>query len=131
MIIESEHYSLVDKGLWMWKNFTPKELSCRGNGELLIDTILLDKLEKLREICGYPLVINSAYRSPLYNAKIGGAPLSQHKFGRAVDISVRTMKDKNKFIETAKKIGFTGIGIAKSFVHIDIRPSAHIVTWKY
>lgn len=42
-------------------------------------------LEPLREICG-PLKINSGYRSPEVNKKIGGAKNSAHTFGRAADV---------------------------------------------
>ena len=43
-------------------------------------------LEVLRERAGTPIIINSGYRSPQLNRKIGGANNSNHLTGCAVDI---------------------------------------------
>ena len=41
---------------------------------------------------GVPIIINSGYRSPQLNRKIGGAPNSNHLTGCAVDIRVSGME---------------------------------------
>ena len=43
-------------------------------------------LEVLRERAGQPIVINSGYRSPQLNRKVGGAATSNHLSGCAADI---------------------------------------------
>ena len=48
-------------------------------------------LEVLRERAGGPIRINSGYRSPQLNKKIGGVPTSNHLTGCAVDIRVADM----------------------------------------
>ena len=49
-------------------------------------------LEVLRERCGKPIIINSGYRSPQLNKKIGGVPTSNHLTGCAADIRVANME---------------------------------------
>jgi zinc D-Ala-D-Ala carboxypeptidase len=46
--------------------------------------------DKCREFVGGPLGINSGFRSPKLNAKIGGSPTSQHMKGEALDIDCAT-----------------------------------------
>ena len=48
-------------------------------------------LEILRSRAGGPILINSGYRSPQLNKKIGGVPTSNHLTGCAVDIRVADM----------------------------------------
>ncbi len=48
-------------------------------------------LEEVRTVVGIPLRINSAYRSPEANKKVGGKPTSQHCRGVAADIRVKGM----------------------------------------
>lgn len=43
-------------------------------------------LDPLREAVGQPIKVNSAYRGPLLNKRIGGATSSQHVEGKAADI---------------------------------------------
>jgi hypothetical protein len=46
-------------------------------------------MEQVRGICGdRPIMVHSAFRSPLVNARVGGSPRSQHMRGEAVDFHV-------------------------------------------
>jgi zinc D-Ala-D-Ala carboxypeptidase len=45
---------------WRWPNFSPQEMASKREGELMIDEDALDKLQKLRNILGKPLVVTSA-----------------------------------------------------------------------
>ena len=49
-------------------------------------------LEVLRERVGHAIVINSGYRSPQLNKKVGGAPTSNHLTGCAADIRTSGFK---------------------------------------
>ena len=49
-------------------------------------------LEVLRDRSGGPVRINSGYRSPQLNKKIGGVPTSNHLTGCAADIRVENME---------------------------------------
>ena len=55
-------------------------------------------LEYLRKRYNEQVVINSGYRSPQLNRKVGGQPNSNHLTGCAVDIRV---KDKEQLIQYA------------------------------
>ena len=55
-------------------------------------------LEVLRERAGTPIIINSGYRSPQLNKKIGGVANSNHTTGCASDIRV---KDEEQLIRFA------------------------------
>ena len=54
-------------------------------------------LEVLRERYGEPIRINSGYRSPQLNRKIGGAATSNHLTGCAVDIRVAGMEQALRY----------------------------------
>lgn len=49
---------------------------------------LCRKLEKVRTIVGYPLIITSAYRCAKVNKLVGGVSNSLHLTGRACDIAI-------------------------------------------
>jgi hypothetical protein len=83
------------------------------------------RLMKVQARFGRKLQVNSGYRSPAYNARIGGAKKSQHSAGNAVDIWWSGMNTQNReeFITIALEEGFRGIGrYGTRFVHIDIGP---------
>jgi len=48
-------------------------------------------LEEVRKVLDKPIHINSAYRCPEANEKVGGKPTSQHCRGTAADIKVKGM----------------------------------------
>ena len=87
---------------------------------------LAKNLEVIRAYFNSPIKINSAYRSPAHNAKIGGVKNSQHVLGKAADIVIpgRTPREIANGIEqliAQGKIKQGGLGIYSSFVHYDIR----------
>ncbi|HHN67236.1 MAG TPA: DUF882 domain-containing protein [Thermopetrobacter sp.] len=114
------HWRDVPEGFWRWKNFTPQEIACRGDGTLLVNAPALDRLQKLRETLGKPMIVHSAYRSPSYNRKVGGVPHSMHLQGAAFDVSMAN-HDPVDFETAARNAGFTGFGTypRQNFMHID------------
>ena len=80
-------------------------------------------LETLTNSVGYTLDITSAYRSPDYNASVGGSKKSMHMQGKAVDVIMTGKSDseRQQFIQAAIDAGIKGIGIYNTFTHIDIR----------
>ncbi|MFD1798243.1 DUF882 domain-containing protein [Paracoccus aurantiacus] len=119
-----QHWRNVPGSVWRWPDFSPAEIACRGTGRLLVNENALDRLQALRTVLGRPMIVNSAYRSLEHNARVGGAPKSQHVQGAAFDISMAN-HDPADFIAAARRTGFRGIGTypRSNFVHIDIGPT--------
>lgn len=94
------------------------------------DTIA--RLNRMREIAGIPLVLNCAYRSPAHDRAKGRSGAGAHTTGRAVDIRCYNPATRYKIITAAIAAGFTRIGVAHTFVHVDDSPNhAQGVVWLY
>lgn len=103
----------------------------QGSGQLM-DEKMLSMLDEVREIYGKPISINSGYRTIRHNASVGGKAKSSHLKGLAVDIACSTSRDRYNLLEALKCVGFNRIGIAKSFIHIDIdSDKSSDVIWVY
>lgn len=92
-----------------------------------IDPALLSIVDKTAREKGVILTVTSGYRSPTYNANVGGARLSQHQLGRAVDVSGSglTNQDRLDLIAIASRNGIKGIGVYNSgSIHFDNRDGA-------
>ena len=101
------------------KNFDREEFACScGCGFDTVDVTLLNALEAIRETCG-PVRVTSGCRCDAYNQKIGGAPNSQHKKGRAADIQLSTTSP-SKVAELASQLGMS-VGSYITFTHVDSR----------
>lgn len=131
----------------MTKNFKLKEFKCKGNIkgcdcqmplEVYENIIKLSsQLQFLRDYTGRPITVNSGYRCPKHNKKIGGAhkiingkrvETSQHVFGKAADITIQSLKPAEVFVIIEDLIdmghmlqGGLGLYEKRGFVHYDIR----------
>lgn len=113
--------------------FSQKELQCKcGCNKLVFDKDFLDKLNHIRHNVGQPLILTSAYRCHTHNKNVGGTENSSHTKGLAVDISCSDSVLRSKIIKQALNFGITRIGIAKTFIHLDVDPNkAQNVIWLY
>jgi hypothetical protein len=103
----------------------------KGSGEEMKSSTLL-MLDRARAHANIPFTINSGYRTPSHNKKVGGVADSSHVKGYAVDISAKTGREKYIIVDSLIKAGFTRIGIAKTFVHADNDPTkAQNTIWIY
>ena len=101
--------------------FTREEFACQYTGENEISDVFLLKLDLLREACGFPFIITSGYRSEDHPIEAKKEKAGTHAQGIAADIKVRDGVQRFKIVEEAIKMGFSGIGVARDFVHVDIR----------
>ena len=122
-------YSLKNDGnMKLSTNFAVKEFGCKdGSDTILIDSDLVYILQKIREHFGKSCLINSAYRTTTYNAKVGGAKASYHTKGQAADIVIKGVKPEEVAIY-AESIGILGIGLYSNFTHVDTRTKKYF--WK-
>ena len=83
-------YSLrKDGNALLSRSFRVREFACRdGSDPLFVDSALVQLLQSIRDHFGAPVVITSGYRTAAHNRAVGGAPYSQHCYGRAADIRV-------------------------------------------
>lgn len=115
------------------KHFKPTDFDCRcgkcTRPQNVPSDELVDILDELWDSVA-PITINSAYRCPEHNAKVGGAPRSQHTIGSAADITAQGVNTEELHNIILSKYGERQLGIAikrnpknpkAGFVHIDTR----------
>ena len=93
---------------------------------------ILEMLDQARDKFDKPIKINSGYRSEAHNKRCGGTPYSSHLRGLAADLSCKSSVDRYHLINCLLDVGFKRIGIANTFIHVDIDPEkANEVIWTY
>ena len=106
-------------------NFTVKEFACNdGTDAVFVAPRLVMVLQSIRSHFGKAVNINSGYRTPPYNAQVGGVDGSQHTYGTAADISIKgvSVADVAAYARSIMP-DWGGVGIYKEqgFVHVDVR----------
>ena len=99
--LRSAHRSLYIFKMKLSPHFTLAEMTTTSHPELqdepsveiIINLVYLCAvvLEPLRKMLGYPVRINSGYRSARLNKAVGGVPNSYHLTGRAADIFCKNL----------------------------------------
>lgn len=86
----------------------------------------LTKLDEARHLAGISFRINSGFRTAAHNqnlldnSKYKASKTSAHLDGLAADISVRDSKSRYIVINALLLAGFCRIGVANSFIHVDL-----------
>ena len=106
-------------------NFTVKEFACNdGTDAVFVAPRLVMVLQSIRSHFGKAVNIHSGYRTPPYNAQVGGVDGSQHTYGTAADISIKgvSVSDVAAYARSIMP-DWGGVGIYKEqgFVHVDVR----------
>jgi len=106
------------------EHFSRIEFKCRC-GECDFDAVdieLVSNLEDCRAYFSRPLIILSACRCPIHNAKVNGSLKSQHLRGKAADIVVQGIPPDavaDFFEKMFPESG--GVGRYDTFTHRDVR----------
>lgn len=114
----------------MFRYFSKDEFDCQVTGNNEMKDEFIHKLDELREACGFPFVISSGYRDPSHPIEARKAKAGTHAQGIAADIAVSGGAERYKIVSEAMRLGFTGVGVHKSFIHVDIRETTPVV-WEY
>ena len=107
------------------------------NSGFNMDANFIHKLENARDRAGIPFKINSGFRSEEHNKKVGGrvktdsSKGSSHLYGYAADIAATDGVTRWKIVKSLIDSGFTRIGIAKTFIHVDSDPDKPSAVWSY
>lgn len=113
-------------------NFSKSEFDCRDGSEIPTQyhanlQALMEQMEIIRKAAGNKRIkVNSGYRSPSYNASIGGASASQHMLAKACDFTIEGMSPYQTWSLVYKlrqegKIMKGGLGRYNTFTHYDVR----------
>jgi uncharacterized protein YcbK (DUF882 family) len=121
------------------ENFNREEFDCADGSEMPIEVQLniaelAVQLEIIRSHFNAPITINSAYRSPEHNRKIGSNDSSQHILGKAADIVVKGVSpddvyDAIEFLISEGLVKEGGLGRYNTFTHYDTRGTR--ARWNY
>jgi uncharacterized protein YcbK (DUF882 family) len=121
------------------ENFNREEFDCADGSEMPTEVQLniaelAVQLEIIRSHFNAPVTINSAYRSPEHNRKIGSNDSSQHILGKAADIVVKGVApddvyDAIEFLISEGLVKEGGLGRYNTFTHYDIRGTR--ARWNY
>lgn len=122
-------YSLKKNGQdFLATHFKVAEFACNDGSDLiLLDKRLPQILQRIRNHFGRPVRINSGYRTPAWNALVGGEKNSFHLRGMAADHKVDGVTPRALYnaINRGEVLGVDpdkiGLGLYKTFVHVDVR----------
>ena len=113
-----------------FKYFNIEDFDCQETGENKMSEDFIHRLDELRAVCGFPFYVTSGYRSPSHSIEKRKSQPGTHAQGIAADIKVSGGAQRRLIVEKALELGFGGIGIAKTFVHVDIRETTPVM-WCY
>lgn len=85
-------------------------------------------LDPAREALGFPISVNSGYRSPRLNALVGGVSTSQHIYGNAADITCATAKQlQTLYAYIADNLTFDQLiyYVNRNFIHVSYVTHRH------
>lgn len=124
-MVEINAYSLKKDGnKYLTKHFRVREFACQdGSDPVFVARELPVVCEYIRMRCGTGINVNSAYRTPAHNKKVGGVTDSQHLYGTAADLKKPTGITPAKMASFAREImpNWGGVGIYDWGIHVDVR----------
>lgn len=112
-----------------YKYFSLDEFVCSETGEEGMCPEFLKSISHLRQICDFPFVITSGFRSKNHSAEKSKKTPGTHTRGIAADVAVSGGSQRMAIVKHASAMGMS-VGIAKTFVHVDTRKTP-AMCWCY
>ena len=113
-------------------NLNRVEFECKcGCGKDDIKDDLAVKVQLVRDLIKRPIRINSGIRCAQHNANTKAKPTSSHVDGWAADLGYSGSAERYELLKAAMEV-FDRVGIAKTFIHVDVDPNkSPRVVWLY
>ena len=109
--------------------FACKCTQCDGG---TMDATFIANLTRARKLAKVAFAISSGYRCATHNVRVGGSADSSHLRGLAADVKVTSSHHRFVIVEALLQSGFTRLGVAESFIHVDLDPNkVPTVLWTY
>ncbi len=109
-------------GYFDTKEFESKDGQPSPYGDTVVHRELIVRLNAIRSRFGKPIIVNSGYRSPEHNERVGGVKNSFHVQGLAADIRPVDLKDLPELQSICDELTpHGGVGFYNTFVHVDVR----------
>ena len=113
-----------------FKFFKINDFDCQETGNNEMDVQFIHSLDQLRAACGFPFYITSGYRDPKgHSIEKAKQNPGTHAQGIAADIAVQGGTQRRAIVNHALAMGMS-VGVAKTFVHVDIRKTTPVL-WCY
>jgi hypothetical protein len=111
----------ADPDLAVAANFVLEELMSWRKGQYgVYQTHVVEHLQAIRDASGGSITVNSGYRSPAYNASVGGVSSSRHMYGDAADMDPSAVS-LDRLADLCYAEGADYVGMYSTFVHCDWR----------
>ena len=111
------------------KYFAVSDFDCQETGENEMDLEFMKALDHLREVCKFPFIITSGFRSKTHSIEARKSTPGTHAQGIAADIKVSGGAQRLSIVKHASAMGMS-VGVAKTFVNVDTRKTP-AMCWCY
>ena len=113
-----------------FKYFKLEDFDCQETGNNRMEEQFIHALDQLRGACGFPFYVTSGYRDPEgHSIEKAKEKPGTHAQGIAADIAVTGGVQRRAIVNHALAMGMS-VGVAKTFVHVDIRTTTPVL-WCY
>lgn len=109
------------------EHFSTYEITCQcGCGHMIVNPLMLYRLELVRSFALFPMQINSWCRCVEHNKAVGGVDDSEHITGEGVDIAYKSMTELLCYLFALPLFGFQRVIVYPGRIHVGIQVSKDI-----